>query len=149
MKKLATILTAVAMLFSSFAFATDSDNVNAKVKAAFHSDFSNATSVNWEKISDYYFATFLINNLEVNAAYSEEGELVGTSRPIETSLLPINVLMAVNKKYEGYSIAEKSLELTFQGSTNYYLTATNDRQAVKLKCSTNGAITVERKLKRK
>ena len=137
------------MLFSSFAFATDSDNVNAKVKAAFHSDFSNATSVNWEKISDYYFATFLINNLEVNAAYSEDGELVGTSRPIETSLLPINVLMAVNKKYEGYSIAEKSLELTFQGSTNYYLTATNDRQSVKLKCSTNGAITVERKLKRK
>jgi hypothetical protein len=148
MKKLVTVLTAAAMLFSSFAFATDSDKVNARVKTAFLSDFSAASSVSWEKISDFYFATFTVNHIEVSAAYNEEGELVGTSRQMETSMLPMNVSLALNKKYEGYTFSKKSLELTYDGEVRYYLTIANDRQLLKLKCSANGNIEVERKMKR-
>ncbi|MEJ7589317.1 MAG: hypothetical protein WKI04_17305 [Ferruginibacter sp.] len=149
MKKAVTILTAAAMLFSSFAFATDSDKVNARVKAAFLNDFSAASAINWEKISDFYFATFLINQIEVNAAYNEDGELVGTSRPMQSEQLPINVSLALAKKYEGYTVSKKALELTFEGSTWYYLSVTNDCQALKLKCSASGSIEVERKIKKK
>ena len=149
MKKLGTILTAAVMLLSSFAFATDSDKVNARVKKAFASDFSTASAVNWEKISDFYFAAFTVNNIEVNAAYSEDGELVGTSRPMESSLLPVSVSLAVAKKYEGYTVSKKALELTFDGETRYYLTVSNDNQALKLKCSAGGSIDVERKMKKK
>jgi hypothetical protein len=149
MKRLATILSAAGILLSSIAFATDSDKVNARVRAAFQNDFSKASEVNWEKISDFYFASFLVDNVEVNAAYTEEGELVGTSRPIESSQLPINVTLALNKKYERYVISKRALELTFEGSTSYYVTAANDRQALKLKCSANGDIAIERKMKRK
>src|SRR5450432_2199909 len=99
MKKLVTILTTAAMLFSGFAFATDSDKVNARVKRAFLNDFSAASAVSWEKISDFYFATFTVNKTEINAAYNEEGELVGTSRPLESSQLPINVSLSLTKKY--------------------------------------------------
>jgi hypothetical protein len=148
MKKLVIILTAAAILFSTYAFATDSDKVNAKVKAAFLNDFSAASDVSWEKTSDFYFATFTINKSEVNAAYDEEGSLVGTSRSMESSQLPISISLALAKTYEGYTVSKKSLELTFEGVTRYYLSVVNDRQALKLKCSIDGDITVERKIKK-
>ena len=149
MKKLVTVLTAAVMLFSSFAFATDSDKVNARVRNAFVNDFSNAAGVSWEKTSDFYFATFTINHIEVNAAYNDAGELLGTSRPLESNQLPISITLALAKKYDGYTVSKKALELTFEGDTRYYVTVSNDRQALKLKCSVSGNIDVERKIKKK
>ena len=149
MKKLATIFFSAVMLVSVFAFATDSDKVNARVKASFLTDFSAATNVSWEKSSDFYFATFTINKVEINAAYNEQGELVGASRTMESTQLPINVSLALAKRYEGYTVAKKALELTYEGDTRYYITISNEKQALKLKCSVNGNIEVERKIKKK
>jgi len=148
MKKLVTILTTAIMLFSGFAFATDSDKVNARVKEAFSKDFSAASDASWEKISDFYFVAFTINNIQLNAAYNEDGELVGTSRLIESSQLPINVSLAVSKRYGGYLVSSKALELTYEGETRYYLTASNDRRALKLKCSVSGNIEVQHRMKK-
>ena len=86
MKKLATILTATVLLISSFAFATDGDNVNPKVKSGFLEDFSEAQAISWQKTNDFYFATFMLNNKEINAASNEDGDLVGTSRFVETDM---------------------------------------------------------------
>src|SRR5436190_2785715 len=116
MKKSVFILSAALMLFSVFAFATDSDKVNARVKSAFLNDFTTASNVSWELLKDFYFATFILNNIEVSAAYNEQGELVGTSRTIERSQLPIILSMALDKKYEGYTISKKALELAFEGT---------------------------------
>jgi carbamoylphosphate synthase large subunit len=149
MKKITTILTAALMLCAVFAFAADKDNVTAKVKASFVKDFSAAADVSWEKQNDFYLAKFTINQLEVNAAYNEAGELVATSRSIETSLLPLNVSMEVAKKYEGYTVSPKSMELNYEGTTRYYLYVENDKQVLKLKCSGSGNIEVERKTKKK
>ena len=149
MKKLVTIVAVAVMMFSAFAFATDSDKVNARVKAAFLDDFSAASDVTWEKTSDFYFATFKVNHVEVNAAYNEAGELIGTSRPLESNQLPMGISLALAKKYEGYTVSKKALELTFEGDTRYYVTVSNDRQALKLKCTAGGNIDVERKIKKK
>lgn len=149
MKKLVTIVAVAVMMFSAFAFATDSDKVNARVKAAFLNDFSAASDVAWEKTSDFYFATFKVNHVEVNAAYNESGELIGTSRPLESNQLPMSISLALAKKYEGYIVSKKALELTFEGDTRYYVTVSNDRQALKLKCTAGGNIDVERKIKKK
>lgn len=148
MKKLVTVLTAAVMLFSSFAFATDSDKVNARVRSAFLNDFAGVTTVSWEKTSDFYFAAFKLNDVEVNAAYNEEGTLVGTSRSIESQQLPLSISLALSRKYEGYDVSKKALELTFEGETRYYVTIQNGTQALKLKCSTNGNIEVEKKIKK-
>jgi len=149
MKKSVIILSAALMLFSIFAFATDSDKVNARVRNAFLNDFTTASNVSWELSRDFYFATFILNNIEISAAYNEQGELVGTSRTIERSQLPIILSMALDKKYEGYTISKKALEMAFEGSTRYYITVYNDRQTLKLKCSPDGIIEVDRKIKRK
>lgn len=149
MKKLVTILIAAAMLCSAFVFATDGDHVNARVKASFSSDFSTASNVNWEKISDHYFARFTVNQVEITAAYNDVGELVGTSRTIETGQLPISISLALAKKYEGYTFSKKAIELTFEGDTRYYLSIGNDRNILRLKCSVNGNIEVEQKIKKR
>lgn len=149
MKKGIILLTAAFVLFSAFAFANEGEKVNEKVRAAFTSDFSAASNVNWEKTKDYYFATFTINQIEVSAAYDEEGELVGTSRVMEVSQLPISISMALAKKYAGYNAGHKAIELNFEGDTRYYLTVVNEKQILKLKCTVNGNIEVESKIKKK
>jgi len=149
MKKITTILTAALMLFSIFAFANESDKVSALVKAAFLKDFSSASNVSWERSKGYYFATFTINQLEVNAAYSEAAELVATSRAIEFSQLPLSVSIAVSKKYPGYNLPKTAMELSYDGVTSYYINVENDRQILKLKSSSGGDIQVDRKLKKK
>jgi len=149
MKKIATMLTAALMLFSIFAFAHEGDKVSALVKAAFLKDFSSASSVSWEQSKGYYFATFTINQLEVNAAYSEAGELVATSRTIEFDQLPLSVSIALSKKYTGYILPKTAMELSYEGVTSYYVNIENDRQVLKLKCSSGGDIQVDRKLKKR
>ena len=148
MKKLATVLTAIVMLFATSAFATDGDNVTAKVAAAFKTDFSQVNNVSWEKTSDFYFATFQFNNITVDAAYNEDGELVGTARKIAFTQLPLNVTLQLSKKFGEYKVAAEASELNYEGQTSYYLTVENDKQVVKLKCYSNGEIDVESKTKK-
>ena len=148
MKKLTTVLTAIVMLFATSAFATDGDNVTAKVAAAFKTDFSQVNNVSWEKTNDFYFATFQFNNITVDAAYNEDGELVGTSRKIASTQLPLNLTLELSKKFGEYKVSAEASELTYEGQTSYYLTVENDRQVVKLKCNSNGEIDVESKVKK-
>ena len=136
------------MLFAISAFATDPAKVSLKVKAAFENDFSKASRVNWEKTSDFYFASFTLNNVQVDAAYNEEGQLVGTSRRISLEQLPLNISMALAEKYEGYQLNESVVELTYEGLTRYYVNAENKDQVLKLKCYGNADIEVDQKFKK-
>ena len=148
MKKFKIVLTAIVMLFASTAFAMDPENVSPKVKAAFESDFSKATRVNWEKTSDFYFASFTLNNVKVDAAYNEEGELVGTSRFISAEQMPLNVSLAITEKYAGYMVDKTAIELTYEGQTRYYVTVESTNQVIKLKCFSNADLEVESKTKK-
>ncbi len=148
MKKFKIVLTAIVMLFASTAFAMDPENVSPKVKAAFESDFSKATRVNWEKTSDFYFASFTLNNVKVDAAYNEEGELVGTSRCISAEQMPLNVSLAITEKYAGYKVDKTAIELTYEGQTRYYVTVESTNQVIKLKCFSNADLEVESKTKK-
>ena len=148
MKKFKTVLTAIVMLFASSAFAIGPENVSPKVKAAFESDFSKASGVNWEKTSDFYFASFTLNNIRVDAAYNEAGELVGTSRTILAEQMPLSVSLAIAERFDGYKLNKTAIELTYEGQTRYYVTAENSSQVVKLKCLSSGDVEVESKLKK-
>ncbi len=148
MKKIRTTLTAIVMLLSATAFANDGDNVTSKVKAAFQQDFSRASSVSWKVNSDFYFATFLLNGVSVDAAYNADGELVGTSRRIDVDQVPLAVSMEIAKKYSGYTVSSKVTELNFEGQTSYYIDVQDNSQVVSLKCESNGDLTVVSKTKK-
>ena len=148
MKKFKTVLTAIVILFAGSAFAMEPENVSPKVKAAFENDFSKASQVKWEKTSDFYFASFTLSNVKVDAAYNEEGELVGTARGILAEQMPLNISLAIAEKYDGYKVDKTAIELSYEGQTRYYITVENDRQVVKLKCYSNTDIEVESKTKK-
>lgn len=148
MKKIKTVLTAIVMLLSVSSFATDPENVSAAVKAAFQNDFAKASVVKWDKTDDFYFASFLLNDVRVDAAYTEEGELIGTSRNIQASQMPLAVSLAIAEKYNGYQVSDVVTELTFASATRYYVTVSNEKQSVRLKCFNNGDIEVESKIKK-
>jgi len=148
MKKIKTTLTAIVMLVAATAFANDGDNVTSKVRAAFQQDFSRASSVSWKVNSDFYFATFQLNGVSVDAAYNSDGELVGTSRKIDVDQVPLAVSMEIAKKYSGYTVSSKVAELNFEGETRYYIDVQDNAQALTLKCASNGDLSVVSKTKK-
>ena len=155
MKKIKTVLAAIVMLLSISSFATvdknvspDPEKVTPVVKAAFETDFSKATLVKWDKTDDFYFASFLLNNVKVDAAYTENGELVGTSRRITADQMPLSISVALADNYSGYEVDNSVVELTHQSVTRYYVMVSNKTQTVKLKCYSNGELEVESKTKK-
>jgi len=148
MKKIKTVLTAIVMLLSISSFATEPEKITPVVKAAFESDFSKATLVKWEKTDEFYFASFLLSNVKVDAAYTEAGELIGTSRSIPAVQMPLSISLALAEKYKGYQVNDDVTELTFASVTRYYVTVTNEKQSVRLKCFNNGEIETESKAKK-
>jgi hypothetical protein len=148
MKKIKIVLTAIVMLLSVSSFASGPEKVTPAVKAAFEKDFSKAILVNWEKTDEFYFASFLLNDVSVDAAYTEAGELIGTSRRISAGQIPLHVSLAIAQNYEGYKVDKSAIELTFAGLTRYYVTVSNEKRALKLKCYSNGEIEVEQKVKK-
>ncbi len=148
MKKLMTMVTAAVLLLSTSSFANNGNNVNEKVKAAFSKNFTRAMEVSWEQKNDFYFASFTVNNVKMEAAYNQDGELVATSRMIELAQLPLALSMALNEKYPGYTFANTATETTYENQTSYYFTIANSRQLLKLKGTANGDITEESRIKR-
>lgn len=148
MKKIKTVLTAIVMLLSISSFATEPENVSPVVKAAFESNFTKARVVNWQKTDEFYFASFLLNNVNVEAAYTETGELIGTSRKITADEMPLSISLALAQKYKGYQVDNSVTELTFASVTRYYVTVSNEKQALRLKCLSDAEMQVENKVKR-
>ena len=149
MKKLATVLAATAMLLSASAFTKDSNETKAtsKVEKSFGKDFSNATNTSWEKKSNIYIAHFDLNNVSIEAAYNEDGELIATSRKVDAADMPLAISLEIAKKYSGYEVAKKAEEITFEKQTNYYINIGNSKEVLKLKCSVNGELVVDKKTK--
>jgi hypothetical protein len=149
MKKLRTLLAAAAILVATSAFATPGpEKVSERVKSEFEKKFAGALNVTWEVKDDFYFATFDLNAKETGAAYNENGELLGLSRILETNQLPLSISMAIADRYAGYTVAKSITEITYNGQTSYYVAVENEKKTLKLKCTANGDITVDKKVKK-
>lgn len=149
MKKLQTLFAAAAILVATSAFAYPGpDKVSERVKNEFEKLFTGAVNVKWEKKDDFYFASFDLDTREVSAAYNESGELLGISRILETNQLPLNINMAIADRYAGYTVSKSVTEITYDGLTSYYVNVENDKKLLKLKCTANGEITIDKKIKK-
>jgi len=94
MKKL--IMVAIIAMFSTTAlFATEVPEV---VKKAFQQKFPTAKKVKWEKEKNNDFeASFILNDKEISALYSMDGQLKETETEIAVSELPKSVIDALAK----------------------------------------------------
>lgn len=148
MKKFKTVLTAIAMLLVTSTFASGPVKITPEVKSAFENDFPKAGLVNWKETDGFYFASFLLNDKNVDAAYTGDGQLVGTSRRISLSQMPLGILLAIEGQYAGYEVEKSAIELTYEGLTRYYVHVENEHEQVKLKCLSDGDLWVEQKTKK-
>ena len=148
MKKLTTILAAVALIISTSAFANTGVNVTEKVNTAFTENFTGATNVTWTKANEFYFAHFEMNNDDVAVAYNEDGELLGTSHLINQVALPQAVTYTLKEKYDDFTISPFVTELELLGKVSYLITLETKAGIVRLKCSDEGTITVEKATKK-
>lgn len=147
MKKIKFSVTALVMLLTVGAFALEPVKVSPNVKNAFEKSFSTARDISWDKVEEYYFASFKLNGLNVDVAYNEAGDLVGTSRKISTRLLPLSVSLAIANIYAGYELDKLVTEMNYEGSTCYFVWLKNSSQLLKIKASADGDLSVQKKLK--
>jgi hypothetical protein len=148
MKKLTAIIAALAFFFSASAFSLPDVKVPETVKTSFKKSFAGALNINWEKKEDFYFASFQVNDTEVNAVYDEKGELIGAARKMETSKLPSGVTEALKTRFGNYAINTQATEVRLNDQTIYYVTVQDDRRILNLKCFTDGVIFVTNKTKK-
>jgi hypothetical protein len=120
MKKILFTLALAFLTGSVFA----GEVVSKKVRKAFESEFSNAREVVWTQGADYYRAAFLYNERHVFAYFDEEGGLLGVTRYITPTDLPVTLQSQVKKQYGEYWISDL-FELSQPENTAYYLTVEN------------------------
>lgn len=149
MKKLTTTVAAIAMLFSATLFAADKEGVkvNESVKASFQKGFLNATQVSWKQKGDVFFASFMFNDHNAEAAFNEKGDLIAMSYSIATIQMPLAISVAITNKYPGFAVGTMATEITYENQTNYYVNIADGKKMLRLKCAVNGDITVDSKKK--
>ncbi len=134
MKKM--ILTLAIAITTLGAFAREV-NVSSTVLNSFKTEFSSAKEVKWTTGSNYYKASFMLNNQYVFAFYTTEGELLGVTRYISSLDLPINLQSGLKKAYADYWISDL-FEVSNVNGTGYYITIENADIKIVLQ-STNGS----------
>lgn len=142
MKKLFFALTlVVAMTTAAFADV----KVNSRALQHFKTNFKDAASIEWKAGNDYAKASFVWNNQRMEAFYDVNGELIGTSRAITLSNLPIAAQQKLQDKYDGYTATEAIEFDNVKDGLNYYVSLVKDNTKIVLQVSPSGQVEVFKK----
>ena len=143
MKK-SLILATAAILFTAGSFASPVTGPdNKKAAEVFNKVFANAKSVQWEENSRFLSATFQLYGAYLSAHFSPNAELIGVSRNITSTHLPLHLLGQLKKNYSNYWISEL-FEYATKDEDSYYITLENADQILILK-GTNYGFSVYKK----
>jgi len=129
MKKM---ILGLAFALSSLASFAKDENVSQKVLDAFHSSFATVSQVEWANGSNYYRASFVYNNKHVFAYYDLDGQLMGLTRYLSSTDLPLNLQTSLKNDYSDYWISDL-FEAAREDGTTYYITLENADTRIVLK----------------
>ncbi|MHA4843151.1 hypothetical protein ACX0G7_03250 [Flavitalea antarctica] len=130
--RILTLALLLSLSISNIFANTNEEVVNAKAANAFKKEFAQAQDVKWENTKQYVKATFKMNDQMMVAYYTNTGELLGITRNLTTSQLPINLLTDIKKNYKNAWITDL-FEVTANDETEYYITLEDADQTVVLK----------------
>jgi hypothetical protein len=130
--RILTLALLLSLSISNIFANTNEEVVNAKAANAFKKEFAQAQDVKWENSKQYVKATFKMNDQQMIAYYTNSGELLGITRNLTTSQLPINLLTDIKKNHKNAWITDL-FEITANDETNYYITLEDADQTVVLK----------------
>jgi|SRR6185503_8765408 len=125
------------LLAAAVSNAYPSEKVSPKVLASFKSEFSTATEVVWETGSNYFRASFTMNEQKVFAYYDLEGQLLSIARYISSFQLPVNLFANLKNNYDKYWISDL-FEVSNSEGLHYYVTLETADTKLVLRSSNGG-----------
>ena len=135
MKKIVFVVGFLVAAVVSHAYP--SERVSPKVLASFKSEFSNATDVQWETGTNYFKASFSMNEQRVFAFYDVEGNLLSIGRYISTFQLPVNRFSDIKTDYSKYWVSDL-FEISNSEGLHYYITLETADTKLILRSSNGG-----------
>jgi hypothetical protein len=135
--KLIAAVALVLTMSTTHSYASPAHEISGKLKTAFQKDFNKAELIDYEGNKDYTRLTLKMNEVIVFAYYSESGELLATTRNIQSTQLPLSLLLDLKKNYAGYWITEL-FEMSASNQTSYYMTLENADTRIDLRSVDNG-----------
>jgi hypothetical protein len=130
----------ITLLFTAFfgtsSFAGQKDPVNSSVLESFNKSFNNAKDVQWSASNEVYKATFLYNCQYITAFYTAGGELMGITKNILSSQLPLLLQAGLKENYSGYWISDV-VEYSNQDEISYYVSLENADSKLTIRSSQN------------
>ena len=147
MKKIIVGLTLLLSLASFTAFARGEEKVNEETLLSFKKEFKTAENVSWTVADEIATASFSLNGFRVQAYFDEEGQLLGTARSILFEQLPITVINSVNNRFETAPVYE-IVEYTRGAETFYCMTVETAKNKLKIRATSYGNISVDKKIKK-
>ncbi|NML19817.1 hypothetical protein HHL16_02980 [Pseudoflavitalea sp. G-6-1-2] len=136
MKKFTLIVAMFIVTAFTATFANVKGNVNEKITNAFNKEFSGALEIKWDNSKTFAKATFKLNGQVMFAYYSLDGDLLGVTRNIVSTQLPLNLQTELKKDYSDCWISDL-FEMSNNGSNAYYITLETSTYTIVLKSVEN------------
>ena len=146
MKKLFFTALLAASVAAS-ALATEKNSVNTAAVSNFESLFSKATAVKWTEKKDYLKATFVLDNVRMEALYSPLGDLIGTTKGITLDELPVSAKRTLAKKFGSFTVKEA---VRFEGADEgaYFIYGENEKETLVLKVSDDSNVSTVKSIRK-
>lgn len=125
-----------AFIITNTAFANNSNTVNDKVQTSFKQEFATAQNVVFSKTNNYIKAAFTLNNQVMEAYYTADGEMIGVSKNLLSTELPIGLQVDLKRDYADYWISDL-FEFATESNSNYFITVENADQKITLQSNGN------------
>ena len=147
MKKLLLSLSLVLAVAAGTAFASPDPSINEAVKEAFKKEFAGAELVEWREVGAHLKATFVLNGYRTEAYFNQEGELQGSARSLFFSQLPLVVMTAIDKRYNGADILDVN-ELNSNAGTYYRITLETGKKKYRVRVDADGTVVDTERLRK-
>lgn len=130
MKKILLVITLIFTVAAS-AFANE-EKIKPEVLDAFKNKFSNAQDVTWVIGNNYFKASFNYYGSQMFAYYTPTGKLMGVTRYMSSTELPLYLRNTLKEKYTNYWISNV-VEESNKNGFSYYITLENADTKIVLK----------------
>jgi hypothetical protein len=128
MKKKLTGLFVALLLLSTVTFATDGITPSEQLQKEFNRSFSQSTEVKWEKVADYYKASFLQNGQYLIVYFDAFNNIESVSRNISINMLPLVLQKSLEDKASETTWITDCFELSVENGTEYFVVMENADQ---------------------
>jgi len=125
----------------------DGKDLNFIGSSNFKHQFPKATDITYKVKGQFTEVSFLWNDMNLQAFYDLEGNLLATCRPVATANLPVAAQLTLKDKYPG-GTAKDAIEYNDPNDgVSYYVTMVSPKATYLLHVSTSGTISVFKKMK--